>query len=279
MFSRIGAAPSRNVAIAASVAWHAAIVLALIWAVRSAPAREAVQTKVEPLILPTQIVFLDKAGESKGGGLDGGRETATPPGQARRVGTDRLTVAVAKPPDPFAVAPTSTPPPPDVGLDIPAMPMASALQNMPGTIQPQPGPADPNALGSGRNGNTGSQDGPGEGRGRGPGFGNGGPGGMGDGAYHLGRSGVAPPIPLYRGIPRYTSEAAQARVQGSVFVECIVQRTGRCTDFRIVRSIEPPFGLDREAIAAAGAWRFKPGTFAGEQVPVLVTIEVSFSIR
>jgi TonB family protein len=68
-------------------------------------------------------------------------------------------------------------------------------------------------------------------------------------------------------------------VQGSVFVECIVQRTGRCTDFRIVRSIEPPFGLDREAIAAAGAWRFKPGTFAGEQVPVLVTIEVAFSIR
>ena len=68
-------------------------------------------------------------------------------------------------------------------------------------------------------------------------------------------------------------------MQGSVFVECIVQRTGRCTDFRIVRSIEPPFGLDREAIAAAGAWRFKPGTFGGEQVPVLVTIEVAFSIR
>jgi TonB family protein len=271
MFSSGSSSRSRQVAIAASIAWHAGIGVSLLWVMRAEPARETVTTvRVETLSLPS-IVWLDKAGPS-GGASGGGNETQSPPQQARRVGTDRLTVPVARPPDPLA------PPKPeattaDPGLEIPAMPMASALDSLPGTIQPQPGPPTlPNALGPGTGGGTRGERGTGDGPRSGPGLDGGGP-------YSLGRSGVAPPIPLYRGIPRYTSEAAQARVQGSVFVECIVQRTGRCTDFRIVRSIEPPFGLDREAIAAAGAWRFKPGTFAGEQVPVLVTIEVAFSIR
>ena len=71
----------------------------------------------------------------------------------------------------------------------------------------------------------------------------------------------------------------RARIQGAVWVECIVQTNGICSDVTIVRSLDPTFGLDREAVKAAQQWRFKPGTRFGQPVPVLVTIELSFALR
>jgi outer membrane biosynthesis protein TonB len=37
--------------------------------------------------------------------------------------------------------------------------------------------------------------------------------------------------------------------------------------------------LDEEAIAAAKRWRFRPGTLKGQPVPVIVSIELTFSVR
>jgi TonB family protein len=71
----------------------------------------------------------------------------------------------------------------------------------------------------------------------------------------------------------------RARIQGSVWLECVVQPNGVCTQIQIVRSLDPTFGLDREAVAAAGQWRFAPGTRLGEPVPVLITIELTFTLR
>jgi TonB family protein len=47
----------------------------------------------------------------------------------------------------------------------------------------------------------------------------------------------------------------------------------------VVRSLDSTFGLDQEAIKAAKKWRFKPGTRFGEPVAVLVTIELTFTLR
>jgi hypothetical protein len=52
-----------------------------------------------------------------------------------------------------------------------------------------------------------------------------------------------------------------------------------CTDIHVVRSLDPTFGLDQKAVEAAGQWRFAPGTRLGEPVPVLVTIELTFTLR
>jgi protein TonB len=79
--------------------------------------------------------------------------------------------------------------------------------------------------------------------------------------------------------PEYTAEAMRARVQGSVLLECVVRPNGRCTDIQVVRTLDPTFGLDQEAIEAAEQWRFEPGTRLGESVPVLVTIELTFTLR
>jgi outer membrane biosynthesis protein TonB len=46
-----------------------------------------------------------------------------------------------------------------------------------------------------------------------------------------------------------------------------------------MRSLDSTFGLDLEAMKAARNWRFRPGTRLGEPVSVLVTIELTFTLR
>ena len=47
----------------------------------------------------------------------------------------------------------------------------------------------------------------------------------------------------------------------------------------MLRSLDPTFGLDQQAINTAKTWRFRPGTRMGEPVSVLVTIELTFTLR
>jgi protein TonB len=79
--------------------------------------------------------------------------------------------------------------------------------------------------------------------------------------------------------PQYTSQAMRAKIQGTVLLECIVQPDGTVGQVRVLRSLDPTFGLDQEAIKAARNWRFKPGIRRGEPVAVLVTIEMAFTLR
>ena len=73
--------------------------------------------------------------------------------------------------------------------------------------------------------------------------------------------------------------AMQARAQGTILVECAVQTTGVCTNIRVERSFDPPFGLDEQAMKAAAEWRFRPAMRRGQPVPVLVTMEIAFALR
>jgi protein TonB len=87
------------------------------------------------------------------------------------------------------------------------------------------------------------------------------------------------PIEVRKGTPQYTTEAMRARVEGSILVSCVVQTNGVCTDIQVLRSIQPPFGLDDQAIKAASAWRFRPGMRQGVPVPVRVTMAIAFTLR
>jgi TonB family protein len=62
-------------------------------------------------------------------------------------------------------------------------------------------------------------------------------------------------------------------------LDCVVRPNGRCSDIRVARSLDPVFGLDEEAKRAAALWRFKPGTRRGDAVPVVVRLELEFTIR
>jgi protein TonB len=79
--------------------------------------------------------------------------------------------------------------------------------------------------------------------------------------------------------PQYTADAMRAKIQGTVWLECVVMPDGTVGDVRVRRSLDPLFGLDQEAIAAAKRWRFKPGLVGGKPVAVAVTIELTFTLR
>ena len=224
-----------------------------------------------------QIIWIAEPGPGGGGG-GGGNQMKEPPRKAELPGKAKLTVPVAKPPELEAPKePPKVQPPPVEELNIPAVAQASAAEALQGLIDAQPRPPSASqGLGTGGGAGTGrgSGLGPGTGSGLGPGSG----GGTGGGVYHPG-SGVTTPVPLNPVKPQYTSEAMRARIQGTVWVECIVQPTGVCTDVQVVRSLDPTFGLDNEAVKAARQWRFKPGMRLGQPVPVLVTIELTFALR
>lgn len=79
--------------------------------------------------------------------------------------------------------------------------------------------------------------------------------------------------------PRYTQVAMEAKIQGGIVMTCIVQTDGSCTDVDVVESLDTRYGLDRQAQRALRQWRFEPGMRQGEPVPVLVTVEMTFTLR
>jgi TonB family protein len=91
-------------------------------------------------------------------------------------------------------------------------------------------------------------------------------------------TGVVLPQPLREMKPQYTVEAMRAKIQGSVLLECVVEKDGTVGSVLVVRSLDTRFGLDESAIAAAKQWLFRPGTKDGVPVSVLVTIELTFTL-
>ncbi len=231
-------------------------------------------------ILPEKIndsmVWLAEPGPGGGGG-GGGNQMKEPPRQAKMPGKDKLTVPAVKAPSVAPVMPKKPEPNPVQMVQIPVQTLASAAEYLPGAIEAPPGPPTA-SLGPGRGGGVGTGQGTGIGPGQGSGLGPGSGGGTGGGAYRPG-SGVTVPEVLRQVKPQYTSEAMRARIQGSVEVECVVRTDGTVGDVHVVRSLDPRYGLDDEAVKAARQWRFRPGTRRGEPVPVLVTIELTFTLR
>jgi TonB family protein len=148
---------------------------------------------------------------------------------------------------------------------------------LPGMVSSAPTAITP-SQGSGSGGGAGTGQGTGIGSGRGSGLGDGYGGGTGGGAYRPG-NGVMSPEVIHEERPQYTSEAMRAKVQGVVEVEAIVMPDGSVGQVQIVRSLDDRFGLDQKAVEAVKRWRFRPGTRMGKPVPVLVNIELTFTLR
>jgi len=78
--------------------------------------------------------------------------------------------------------------------------------------------------------------------------------------------------------PQYTSEAMRQQIQGAVLLEAVVNTDGTVGDITVVRSLDRLYGLDEQAIKAAKQWQFTAGTRNGAAVPVLVSIEMAFTL-
>jgi len=79
--------------------------------------------------------------------------------------------------------------------------------------------------------------------------------------------------------PQYTRLAMKAGIHGTVVTEIIVRKDGTVGTAVVVRSLDQTFGLDQEALKAVRQWRFEPGTLKGEAVDVLVSIELTFTLK
>lgn len=68
-------------------------------------------------------------------------------------------------------------------------------------------------------------------------------------------------------------------MQGSVFMEAVVLTDGTVGEVRVVRSLDKEHALDDEAVRTVKEWRFTPGKKNDIAVPVVVEIQMSFSMR
>ena len=270
-------APRMSRALGVSTALHIGAVLAVAFIVTHLPDPAPLDLRQATEDIPiNQIIFLNQPGPGGGGG-GGGNKSIEPPRLAQDIGRDKITVPVTKPPE---IQPVTSPEDqlPKEDFMIPAKALASAEQTLVGVIDGMRSSNSTTSQGSGSGGGAGTGTGTGIGPGRGSGLGPGWGGGFGGGAYRPG-SGIELPRVLREVKPQYTADAMRAKIQGTAVLDCVVTAEGTVGECQIVRSLDSSFGLDQKAVEAARQWRFVPGRRLGQPVPVLVTIELTFTLR
>ena len=246
-----------------SIAAHM-LVLALVMFGLARTSRDG-HTSVVP-VEPLNLEFLNRPGFMTGGGA-GNAGAATPPRRVEiPVQTRREITATAKPAD--------VTPEPVVNIPVTTI---QAVKLLPGSLT-EIGAGDG---GAGARPGAGGVGGPGSGPGEGTGLGPGRLGGFGGDVFNAGAGGVAPPVLIKEVRPAYTVDAMRAKVQGLVEMEVVVLPDGSVDParIRITRSLDPTFGLDRQAIAAVKEWRFRPGSYRNQPVAVRVNVELTFTLR
>jgi protein TonB len=91
--------------------------------------------------------------------------------------------------------------------------------------------------------------------------------------------GVSLPRLLTEVKPQYTKEVMDAKIQGTVWLRAVVLASGDVGDVKVVQSLDDKYGLDRNAVTAAGQWKFVAGRKDGKPVAVEVTIEMTFTLK
>ncbi len=255
-------------AVGASVLTHAGLLLLFLFVISQV--HEAVSPETAD---PPDVVWLDTKGPGGGGG-GGGNKMPEPPRKIELPGKEKITVPVAKP----KIELPKEIPPPVQQITIPAVAVNAGVVELPGAMAAITAPSPSQGLGSG--GGTGTGRGTGSGSGQGSGLGPGFGGGTGGGEYRPG-NGITSPRLIKEVKPSYTGDAMRAKIQGLVTMEAVVLPDGSVGRVQILRSLDPQFGLDQEAIRTVKQWRFAPGMnqATGQPVSVVIEIEMSFTLR
>lgn len=210
------------------------------------------------------------------GGGGGGRQQPTPPSKGV---PPQMTMA------PQIVLPNPEPP----KIKNPTLPVAMTIKGddslrMPrGPIgdpmgvpaPPSSGPGTGGGIGRSRGTGVGGGDGAGAGPGRGFNTGGGDPN-LGGGRSVEPMTASLRPTILYREKAKYTEEARQNKVQGTVVLQVVFHVNGQITEVKVVRGL--PDGLTEKAIEAARKIRFNPAVKNGTPVSVRGQLEFSFNL-
>ncbi len=257
-----------------------------------AKADEAPLEKLAALTeIPKVEIKLEKAAKTKlggskptpkqaSGGGGGGRQQPTPPSKG---------VPPQMALTPQIIMPNPEPP----KIKNPTLIVAQTVYGDPKVMPPQKGPIGdplgvpaPPSSGPGKGAGIGTGEGTGVGRGGGGGVGAGqggnigggdmGLGGGRSGIEDMGKNGAGRPTILYKEKAKYTEEARQNKVQGTVVLNVVFTADGRITQVRVIRGL--PDGLTEKAIEAAQRIRFQPATKNGGPVSVRGNLEFSFNL-
>jgi periplasmic protein TonB len=85
-----------------------------------------------------------------------------------------------------------------------------------------------------------------------------------------------PPVKIVDARPVYPDIARQAKKEGTVVMEAVLDTSGRVTQLRVIQSV--PL-LDQAALDAVRRWRYTPTMLGGNPVSVLMTITIRFQLQ
>ncbi|MBV8547082.1 MAG: TonB family protein [Acidobacteria bacterium] len=87
---------------------------------------------------------------------------------------------------------------------------------------------------------------------------------------------VKAPVVIRRVQPVYPMLAVKARMNGTVIVECIVDKTGRVREAHVLQSTSALF--DQSALQAVQQWQFAPGSLHGNAIDTIFDLTVTFHV-
>jgi protein TonB len=88
---------------------------------------------------------------------------------------------------------------------------------------------------------------------------------------------VQPPKALSTTAPVYPENAKEAKIEGIVVVDTVIDTAGRVRQPKI-KATSGNKDLDQAAIDAVSQWTFKPATLDGKPVEVYYTLTIRFAL-
>jgi protein TonB len=88
---------------------------------------------------------------------------------------------------------------------------------------------------------------------------------------------IQAPTLIHRVEPFYPPTAVDARLQGLVILEAVVDRDGHVAEVKVLRTAGPL--LDREAMLAVKQWRYSPLVLNGQRERFVLTVMLSFQLE
>jgi TonB family protein len=85
------------------------------------------------------------------------------------------------------------------------------------------------------------------------------------------------PKPTKQVKPQYTDAAMRRGAAGTVNLQGVVETDGKVRRIRVYRSLDDD--LDKSAVETLKKWEFEPGTFQGQPAPVVVSVEMTFTLK
>jgi periplasmic protein TonB len=251
---------------------HVVVITAILWFTLTAHPHVVAQKAevITPITFRPYIPPTVPAPKAMGGGGGGGLHQTVEPKhghlppivKVQTVAPQILKIDRPKLPTPAAV-------------EIPQAVKLPDDKSMPNMGAPQSPQVAMASQGSGSGSGFGQGMGGGIGAGHGSGVGAGIGGGYGAGVMSVG-GGVSAPQLLNHVEPDFTDQARQARYQGVVEIQMIVDSSGNPENIVIVKHLG--MGLDEKAIDAVRQYRFHPAMFQGHPVPVRLVVDVDFHL-